>query len=308
MEKILITGATGNVGLATLKLLESRNYSGIEVVAAVRDIERARKIEGIANCNFCHFEFDEPSTYDKAPEGVTKIVLIRPNQVSDVTRYIFPFLAKAEKIGVKHIVFVSIIGAERNRIYANHRTENHFKKLNIPSTILRPSLYMQNLTTLHRHDIQDHDRINIPGGLGLINYIDVRDVAETIVTVLLNPGHENQAYEITGPEAMDLYQIAKIFSRELGREIKYIRPSTIRFARQNLVDKKKLLYVLTLSLLYNAARSGKMNYTNDVFRSITGHDPRNLTDFIHEYREYWVKTEPKEKSVNQKKNHRLNGI
>lgn len=308
MEKILITGATGNVGLATLKLLESRNYSGIEVVAAVRDIERARKIEGIANCNFCHFEFDEPSTYDKALEGVTKIVLIRPNQVSDVTRYIFPFLAKAEKIGVKHIVFVSIIGAERNRIYANHRTENHFKKLNIPSTILRPSLYMQNLTTLHRHDIQDHDRINIPGGLGLINYIDVRDVAETIVTVLLNPGHENQAYEITGPEAMDLYQIAKIFSRELGREIKYMRPSTIRFARQNLVDKKKLLYVLTLSLLYNAARSGKMNYTNDVFRSITGHDPRNLTDFIHEYREYWVKTEPKEKSANKKKNHRLPGI
>lgn len=308
MEKILITGATGNVGLATLKLLESRNYSGIEVVAAVRDIERARKIEGIANCNFCHFEFDEPSTYDKALEGVTKIVLIRPNQVSDVTRYIFPFLAKAEKIGVKHIVFVSIIGAERNRIYANHRTENHFKKLNIPSTILRPSLYMQNLTTLHRHDIQDHDRINIPGGLGLINYIDVRDVAETIVTVLMNPGHGNQAYEITGPEAMDLYQIAKIFSRELGREIKYMRPSTIRFARQNLVDKKKLLYVLTLSLLYNAARSGKMNYTNDVFRSITGHDPRNLTDFIHEYREYWVKTEPKEKSANKKKNHHLPGI
>lgn len=308
MEKILITGATGNVGLATLKLLESRNYSGIEVVAAVRDIERARKIEGIANCNFCHFEFDEPSTYDKALEGVTKIVLIRPNQVSDVTRYIFPFLAKAEKIGVKHIVFVSIIGAERNRIYANHRTENHFKKLNIPSTILRPSLYMQNLTTLHRHDIQDHDRINIPGGLGLINYIDVRDVAETIVTVLMNPGHENQAYEITGPEAMDLYQIAKIFSRELGREIKYMRPSTIRFARQNLVDKKKLLYVLTLSLLYNAARSGKMNYTNDVFRSITGHDPRNLTDFIHEYREYWVKTEPKEKLANKKKNHHLPGI
>jgi uncharacterized protein YbjT (DUF2867 family) len=296
MEKILITGATGNVGLATLKLLESKNYSGVEVVAAVRDIERARKIEGIANCNFCHFEFDEPSTYDKALEGVTKIVLIRPNQVTDVTSYIFPFLAKAEKKGVKHIVFVSIVGAERNRIFANHRTENHFKKLNIPSTILRPSLYMQNLSTLHRHDIQDHDRINIPGGLGLINYIDVRDVAETIVTVLMNPGHENQAYEITGPEALDLYQIAKIFSNELGREIKYTRPSAIKFVRQNLVDKKKLLYVLTLSLLYNAARYGKMNYTNDVFHSITGHDPRNLADFIHEYREYWVKTEPKKTS------------
>lgn len=290
MEKILITGATGNIGLSTLKLLESRNYSQVEVVAAVRDIERARKIEGIENCNFCQFEFDEPSSYDKALEGVTKIVLIRPYQVSDVTKYIFPFLAKAEKIGVKHIVFVSIVGAERNRIYANHRTENHFKKLTIPWTILRPSLFMQNLSTLHRHDILEHDKINIPGGVGLVNYIDVRDVAEAIVTILMNPGHENQAYEITGPEAIDFYQIARIFSRELGREIKYLRPSAIRFVRQKLVDKKMLLYVVTLSLLYNAVRNGKMNYTNDVFCSITGHDPRHLADFVHEYRNCWLKS------------------
>ncbi len=291
MEKILITGATGNVGLSTLKLLESRNYPGIEVVAAVRDIERARKIEGIANCNFCQFEFDESGTYENALQGVTQIVLIRPNQVSDVSRYIFPFLAKAEKAGVKHIVFVSIIGAEKNRIFANHRTENHFKKLSIPSTILRPSLYMQNLSSLHRHDITDHDKINIPAGQGLVNYIDVRDVAEVIVAVLLNPGHKNQAYEITGPEPLDFYQIARMFSNELGREIKYTRPSTIRFVRQKLLDKKQLLYVLTLSLLYSAARAGKMNYTNDVFLSITGHYPRHLADFIHEYRECWMKAD-----------------
>jgi len=289
MEKILITGATGNVGLSTLKLLENRRYPDVEVVAAVRDIERARTIKGIADCNFCHFEFDEPATYDKALEGVTKIVLIRPNQVSDVSRYIFPFLAKAEKIGVKHIVFVSIVGAERNRIFANHRTENHFKKLSIPSTILRPSLYMQNLSTLHRLDILNHDKLNIPAGHGLVNYIDARDVAEVIVTVLVNSGHENQAYEITGPEVLDFYQIARIFSNELGREIKYTRPSTIRFVRQKLLDKKHLLYVVTLSLLYSAARIGKMNYTNDVFRTITGHSPRNLADFVHENRDCWIK-------------------
>ena len=292
MEKILITGATGNVGLSTLKLLESRNYTGVEVVAAVRDIERARKIEGIENCNFCHFEFDEPATYDKALEGVTRIVLIRPNQVSDVSRYIFPFLAKAEKMGVKHIVFISIAGAERNRIFANHRTENHFKKLSIPSTILRPSLYMQNLSTLHRHDILLHDKINIPAGQGLVNYIDVRDVAEAIVAILFNSAHENQAYDITGPEPLDFYQIAKIFSNELGREIKYARPSTIRFVRQKMLDKKQLLYVVTLSLLYSAARNGKMNYANDIFQLITGHKPRNLSDFVHEYRECWIKSGP----------------
>jgi len=216
-------------------------------------------------------------------------VLIRPNQVSDVSKYIFPFLAKAEKMGVKHIVFVSIIGAERNRIIANHRTENHIKKMSVPATILRASLYMQNFTTLHRHDIQMNDRVNIPAGNGVMNYIDARDVAEVIVEVLMNPGHENKAYELTGPEPKDFYQIAKLFSNELGREIKYTRPSVIKFVRQKLANKKNLLMVVTLSFLYNAARSGKMNYKTDVVRQLTGHEPRTLESFIHEYRNFWEK-------------------
>ena len=149
---------------------------------------------------------------------------------------------------------------------------------------------MQNFTTLHRHDIQEHDRINIPGGVGLVNFIDVRDIAEVIVEVLMNPGHENQAYELTGPEAIDFYQIAKIFTKELGREIKYTRPSVIRFVRQKLVDKKHLLIVVTLSMLYNAARSGKMNYKTDIVQKLTGHEPRSLQNFIHEYRECWMKS------------------
>jgi uncharacterized protein YbjT (DUF2867 family) len=289
MEKILITGATGNVGLSTLKLLDSRNYPGIEVVAAVRDIERAKKINDIKHCTFRHFEFDEPGTYTTALEGITKIVLIRPNQVTDVSKYIFPFLTKAEKMGVKQIIFISIIGAERNRIYANHRMENYFKKLNVPSTILRASLYMQNFTTLHRHDIQEHDRVNIPGGIGMINFIDVRDIAESIVEVLMNPGHESKAYELTGPEPLDFYQIAKMFSNELGREIKYTRPSVIRFVRQKLVDKKHLLIVVTLSTLYYTARSGKMSYKTADILKLTGHEPRSLQSFIHEYRNCWEK-------------------
>jgi uncharacterized protein YbjT (DUF2867 family) len=289
MERILITGATGNVGLATLRLLDSRSYSDVEVVAAVRDIDRAKSINGISHCTFRHLEFDEPATYAAALEGITKMVLIRPNQVSDVSRYIFPFLNKAEKMGVRHIVFISIIGAERNRIFANHRMENHFKKLSVPSTILRASLYMQNFTSLHRHDIQVHDRINIPGGIGVVNFIDVRDIADAIAEVLMNPNQENQAYELTGPEALDFYEIAKMFTVELGREIRYTRPSVIKFVRQKLVDNKQVLIVVTLSTLYNAVRIGKMNYKTDTVFQLTGHEPRSLKNFIHDYRDYWIK-------------------
>ncbi len=289
MEKILITGATGNVGLATLRLMLERNDPGTEIVAAVRDIEQAKKIKGIEGAHFVKFEFDEQSTYDTALEGITKIVLIRPNQVADVSRYIFPFIDRANSQGVKQFVFVSIVGAERNRIFANHKVETHLKKLGVPFTILRPTLYMQNLSTLHRHDIKEHDRIYIPAGAGLVNYTDVRDVAEVIAEVLNTPGHDKKEYEITGPEAMDFYQIAELFSHELGREIRYARPLTIQFVRQKLIDKKQLPFVVTLSLLYGAARNGKMAHVSTVFHEVTGKEPRRLVDFIHEHRGCWEK-------------------
>lgn len=289
MEKILITGATGNVGLSTLRLMLERDYPGTEVVAAVRDIEQAKKNKGVENARFVKFEFDEPSTYDAALDGVTKVVLIRPNQVADVSKYIFPFIDRAKSKGVKQFVFVSIVGAERNRIFANHKVENHLKKLGVPFTILRPSLFMQNLSSLHRQDIKDHDRIYIPAGAGLVNYTDVRDVAEVIAEVLIQSGHENKEYEITGPEAMDFYTIAEMFTRELGREIRYARPLAIQFVRQKLLDKKQLPFVVTLSLLYGAARNGKMGHVSTAFKELTGKEPRKLIDFIHEYRGYWEK-------------------
>lgn len=289
MDKILITGATGNIGLSTVRFLLRQPERDFEVVAAVRDIEQAKKIEGLSQASLVKFEFDEPATYSAALEGVSKLLLIRPNQVSDVSKHIFPFLDKVEKSKVKHIVFVSIVGAERNRIFANHRIETHLKKMNISHTIIRPSLYMQNLITLHAREIRKNDHIYVPAGNGMVNYIDARDVSKVVVELLTKPGHEGKEYELTGPEPMDFYKIASLFSKEMGREIRYARPVTIRFIRQKMLEKKEMPFILTLSLLYGAARNGKMGHTSAAFKEITGCEPGNLADFIHENRRIWEK-------------------
>lgn len=289
MDRILITGATGNVGLDAVRLLVKAQNPDCQVVAAVRDINQAKKIEGLGQANLVNFEFDEPSTFASALKGVDKLLLIRPNQVSDVSKHIFPFLDEVEKSGVKHLVFVSIVGAERNRVFANHRIETHLKKMNIPHTIIRPSLYMQNLTTLHLQEIKQNDRIYIPAGSGMVNYVDARDVAKVVVKILTNPGHEGKEYEITGPEPMDFYKIATLFTNELKREIKYARPLTIKFIRQKMLEKKGMPFIVTLSLLYGAARNGKMGHISTAFKEITGEEPRKLVDFIQENRMLWEK-------------------
>ncbi|HEY5511736.1 MAG TPA: SDR family oxidoreductase [Prolixibacteraceae bacterium] len=289
MDKILITGATGNVGLDTVQLLLDKMERDYQVVAAVRDIKHAKTIEELKDAHLVEFDFDDPRTFAPALKGVTKLLLIRPNLVSDVSKHIFPFLNAVEKSSVKHLVFVSIVGAERNRVFANHRIETHLKKMNIPHTIVRPSLYMQNLITLHFHEIKNHDRIYIPAGSGMVNFVDARDVAKVVVEILTKPGHEGKEYEITGQEPMDFYKIASLFTKELGREIRYARPLTIKFIRQKMYEKKGMPFIVTLTLLYSAARSGKMAHVSQVFKEMIGEEPRKLEDFIHQNRAVWEK-------------------
>jgi len=289
MDKILITGATGNVGMSTVRLLLDHPDRIFEVLAAVRNVESARNMESLKGASLVNFEFDEPATYAAALKGVKKVLLIRPNQLSDVSKHIFPFLDQVEKSEVEQLVFVSIVGAERNRIFANHRIETHLKKMDLPHTIVRPSLYMQNLITLHAQEIRLNDRIFIPAGAGMVNYIDARDVARLVVELLTQPGHMGKEYDITGQEPMDFYRIASLFTRELGREIKYARPLTIKFIRKEMNEKKGMPFIVTLSLLYGAARNGKMGHISNVFKELTGVEPRKLEDFIHEFRQCWMK-------------------
>lgn len=289
MDKILVTGATGNVGLSTVRFLLEQKERDFEVIAAVKNIEKSQKLGGIEGAQFVKFNFDDPSTFAAALDGVNKLLLIRPNQFSDVSKHIFPFLDQVEKSGVKHIVFVSIVRAERNRVFANHRIETHLKKMNIPCTIVRPSLYMQNLVTLHKQEIKKNDRLYIPAGAGMVNYIDTKDVARAVVELLTKSGHEGKEYELTGQEPMDFYKIAALFSAELGREIKYSHPLAIKFIRQKMLEKTGLPFILTLSLLYGAARSGKMGVISPVFQELTGSEPRKLADYIHENRKVWEK-------------------
>jgi uncharacterized protein YbjT (DUF2867 family) len=289
MDKILVTGATGNVGLATVRYLLNHKEQDCQVVAAVRNVESAKKLEGIGKATLVEFDFNHPSTYAKALKGVDKLILIRPFQFTDVSRHIFPFLDLVEKSGVKHIVFVSIVRAEHNRVFANHRVEMHLKKMKVPHTIVRPSLYMQNLITMHGHEIKMHDRIYIPAGSGMVNYIDARDVASVVAEIATQSGQEGKEYELTGPEPMDFYKIASLFTRELGREIKYSHPLTIKFIRQKMLEKTGLPSIVTLSMLYGATRNGKMGNVSTVVKELTNAEPRNLADFIRENRAVWEK-------------------
>jgi uncharacterized protein YbjT (DUF2867 family) len=258
VTNILVTGATGNVGREVVRLLSAQEFS---VTAAVRDpIGSSKSFASKVSCVL--FDFTNPDTFADAFEGIDRLFLVRPPAIADIHK-ITPALNAAKRSGVEEIVFLSIIGADKNRIVPHYAIERSIEQLNIPAVFLRCSFFMQNLNTTHREDIRLHDRLFMPAGNGRTIFIDVRDIAAVAVKFLTEEHHQsqelseiNRAYELTGAVALTYYEVATIFTNVLSRPIHYTNPSIPIFIWQMLRQGFPLQFVLVMVGIYTTTRFG----------------------------------------------------
>ena len=212
-QTILVTGATGNVGAALIEQLCGRD---VRIVAAVRDVERARQRLG-AGLEYAQFDFARPETYN-AFDGVDRLFLVRPPEIADVRRVIAPAIDAARRAGVRQVVFLSLLGVERNPIVPHYRIEKALRESGMAWTSLRASYFMQNLDTIHREDVR-RGTIVVPAGVGKTSFIDVRDIAAVGALALTEDGHEHRGYSLTGARALGYHEAARQFTAVLGRPI-----------------------------------------------------------------------------------------
>ena len=107
MVKVLITGATGNVGIEVISALKNINHQ-LEIYAGVRDIEFGN--EGLTSFDIkkIKFDFTNSETFVPALHTIDLLFLLRPPQISDVNKYFEPLIEIAKKSLIKHIVFLSV--------------------------------------------------------------------------------------------------------------------------------------------------------------------------------------------------------
>ncbi|MBD0261091.1 MAG: NAD(P)H-binding protein, partial [Cytophagales bacterium] len=135
--KVLVTGATGNVGAPAIGHLLEKYAHNVEVTAAVTDVARARQVLLRPGLHFVRFNFEDPSTVRAALAGVDKLFLLRPPQLSDVQKYIEPVILAAKAAGVKHLVFLSLQGVVLNKGTPLYKIEQFIQREGLPYTCLR---------------------------------------------------------------------------------------------------------------------------------------------------------------------------
>ncbi|MBS7129913.1 MULTISPECIES: NmrA family NAD(P)-binding protein [Clostridium] len=286
MGKIMITGALSNVGGYVAKYAIE---NGQDVVCADIDIQALNKKFGDKTKNV-YFDFTDAKTFKDALDGVDRVFIMRP-----------PHLGKPEDLkpfidilkDIKHIrlvSFLSLIGIERNPIPPHYKIEKYIEKAELPFCHIRPSFFMQNISGVHAFEIKEFNRIVVPVKKALTSFIDAEDIGEITAKVLSEPEkHKNKGYSITGGEAIDYNEVAKILSEELGREITYanLKPS---LAKQYWIQIRGLdkEYSTVMEMLYMMTRMGTAKKVTTVYKDIMNKEPQTFRQFVRKNIKSWI--------------------
>lgn len=282
-QRTLVTGITGNIGWYTAKKLMEE---GVAVRGAVTNPERSRS-QIDERIELVEFDFLNPATYQEALHKVDQVFLIRP-PVLNRPEDLYPFINAAKREGIRHIVFISLLGIERNPFPPHYKIEKYIRKSGISYTFLRPSFFMQNLNTTHLEDIREHNEIFLPAGRAKVSFIDTRDIGEAAAQVLLDPAsHQDQSYSLTGPEALTYEDAAALFTQQLGRKITYSNPSVFKFRSVLLERGIPKEFVNVMAMLYLTTRFGMAKKVTHELRTLLRREPTPLAQYILDYGDSW---------------------
>lgn len=277
----LIVGASGGVGKQVLEHL-----SFITDQPVYRASHHKEKVQP----NERWLDFEQPGSFVAALQSIDVVFLLRPPHLADVKRFFKPFIAVCQQLRVKHIVFLSVQGAETISFIPHAKIEQMIRKSCIDYTFIRTSYFMQNLTTALKDDIAQNDRIVLPAGNAPFLWVDVADVGQAIAVVLANwPNHKNLAYTITGRELLTFEQVSNLLSVSLGRSIRYVSPNLLRYIWIKRKEGMGWSLILVMVFLHMLPRFQKAPAISDDYMHITGLPPSGLAAFIKRHNPEWLR-------------------
>ncbi|GAB2625147.1 nucleotide-diphosphate-sugar epimerase [Paractinoplanes abujensis] len=201
--KILVTGATANVGRMVVDELLARGADDVRALTV--DPERAALPPGV---EVVRGFLGRPAT---VPLNGVDVLYLAPHipTVHEVSRL-------AAAAGVRRIV--DLAGAKGDHW---QEIEDGVEASGVPCTHLEPGEFMAN-ATLWAPQIQAGDDIRDGYADSANAAIAQEDIAAVAAHVILTEGHEGQSYELTGPQTLTRREKVEAIGRALGRDLRYI--------------------------------------------------------------------------------------
>lgn len=224
-DKIIISGASGQLGLATVKALLAQGVPAKELILVSRtpdSLAAFAKLGAVTRFG----DFSKPDSLPAAFAGGTRMLLISigggagPRPVAHKHA-----IDAAKAAGVKQIAYTSWVALSKgdsSGIGADHfETEELLKKSGVAWTFLRNSIYADGLVQQGAKMVAD-GRVTVPANAIRFGYVTRADCAAAAAAVLTTPGHDNKSYDITGPELVGPREIAAAAAEVTGKQIEVV--------------------------------------------------------------------------------------
>jgi uncharacterized protein YbjT (DUF2867 family) len=285
MTTILVTGATGTVGSEIVRRLAGR--PGVRVLAATRTTSApAEGVEAVA------FDYTNADTMAAALRGVDRLFLLAPNlpdQVGASTRLV----ELAAVARVKHVVKLSALGCDEEPTIAFGRAHRDVERRIMASglgfTFLRPNNFMNNFLGL-RHDLfapNGRGEIRLPWGEAACSFVAAADIAAVAAAALTEEGHEGKTYDLTGPEALRLAEVAEIIAAASGRPIRYVDLSPEEMRRELSAGRMPPPLVEAVLELHALGKAGRAAAVTSTIAEVIGRPATTFRAFAAAHATTW---------------------
>jgi NAD(P)H dehydrogenase (quinone) len=289
VHKILITGATGQVGSKVIDfILRSEHAANVEIVAAVRSAHKANSFTG-KGISTVLFDFDDESTHAAALNGIDRLFIVTGYTV-DMLRQSKALIDAAKVAGVQHIVHLGACGRDDTTVahWAWHQlVERYIEWSGFSFTHLRPETFMQNMLSYGGKPAINNGILHQYVEGARKSWVDVNDVAHVAALALLHPEtHAGKVYRL-GYDAKSYYEIADLLTRHIGLPFEY-KPQPPEVFLQNMKEAgAEMAYMSCVYDHYKRYAAGTIpgaDDTFDNFAQITGQQPTRWEDFIEQHR------------------------
>jgi NAD(P)H dehydrogenase (quinone) len=226
-ETILIIGAAGNNGVATLQALVNKNNNNYKIRAGVRSANKAQQlVDQFPEIEIAIIDLDAPDTLTAAFENVTKVFII-PGNVENRAQHAKNAIDAAVSAGtVNQVLLYSVVGAEWEAIlFAKQfrEAEKYLEASGLAWTHLRTIWFQENFLGWADGVKQGNFYFGVRDGQ--FAPLNVGDIGEIAANILTTNGHDRKAYNITGPQLVSGQDIANSFSKVINKPVTYVSPS-----------------------------------------------------------------------------------
>jgi uncharacterized protein YbjT (DUF2867 family) len=226
-KTVLVTGATGRQGGAVVRHMLRKGW---KLRALTRNpVGREAQSMALQGVEVMKGDLEDPASLASAAAGVYGIYSVQDFWAVGAKREVQQgknVADAAKKAGVKHFVYSSVAGAERNTGIPHWESkwavEKHIRSLGLPTTVIRPVAFMEMYYVdqveigILKGKLADPIRGDKP-----YQTITTEDIGAFVALAFERPTEFiGKELEIAGSELTNL-EAAKVFSRVLGKPVKF---------------------------------------------------------------------------------------